>query len=435
MIEGAVVPLDELTRPDVVAADEPSTSRTAGRRRAGLGVALAVVVILGIVTVVRFGDDLRWAAAVVAADEPIVASDKTVLGDLWQTYKDTYVETGTSRTVDPQAEGVTTSEGESYTMMRAVWMDDQETFAESWQWTKDNLQRDDGLMAWKFGELADGTYGIQQDVGGGNSATDADVDIAFALLMAYSRWKEDNYLYDALPVIDSIWEKAVVRVDGRLVLAADDLARLDPDRVIVNPSYLAPYAYRVFAQVDEEHDWAALVDSSYGLLEDLQEQPLDAAATAGLPPDWVSIDRNTGEFSAVSDQQTTRFGYEALRLPWRLAVDHIWYGEERARLLLKGQVLLAREWTADHRLAAVYNRDGTPAADYESPAVYGGVMGFFEVTNPELAGQVYEEQLLPLYDADTRDVAENLGYYESNWVWFGMALHLDELPNLNVTQE
>ena len=418
--------------------DEARAGRRAPRRRSGAVLAFSAAVLLTVgagAAVAPVRDDIRRAVQLVAADEPIAPRDATVLADLWRAYEEDYVDPATGRTVDHQADGITTSEGQSYTMMRAVWMDDRQTFDAGWQWTKDNLQRRDGLMAWKFGERPDGSYGILRRVGGGNSATDADVDIAFALLMGYSRWKDDDLLYDALPVITAIWEKAVVRVDGRLVLAADDLQRLDRERVIVNPSYLAPYAYRVFAQVDEEHDWSALVDSSYALLEDLQDRPLDAGATAGLPPDWVSIDRRTGGYGAVGPEQTTRFGYEALRLPWRLALDHRWYGEERARALLEAQGELTRTWTADHRLAAVYGRDGMPAVDYESPAMYGGAIGHFAVTDPTLAEEVYTEELLPVYDVDRRDVAGDLGYYESNWVWFGMALHLDQLPNLNVSQE
>ena len=40
-----------------------------------------------------------------------------------------------------------------------------------------------------------------------------------------------------------------------------------------------------------------------------------------------------------------------------------------------------------------------------------------------------------LYDLDTGDLDEQLSNYDANWVWFGMALHLDELPNLNVSEE
>jgi endoglucanase len=420
--------------------DPAGPATTGTRRRHGRrGIAVAVVLAVGATVAggVHLADDVQRAAAVVASDEPMTASDDTVLADMWRVYKDTYVEPGTSRTMDLQNESITTSEGQSYTMLRAVWMDDQQTFADSWQWTKDNLQRDDSLLAWRFGQRPDGSYGVQEELGGDNSATDADVDVAFALLMAYSRWKQDDHLYDALPLIDAVWERSVVEVDGAPVLVANDIERLNRDRVLVNPSYLAPYAYRVFARVDPdpEHDWAGLVDSSYALLEELNRQPLGADRSAGLPADWVYVDRRTGEFSAPEGDLTTRFGYEALRLPWRLALDHAWYGEERARRLLERQVSLAREYTEQGRLVATYDRDGTPTADYEAPALYGGAMGYFQTVRPELAEQVYTDELLTFYDADTGDLTEPLGYYDSNWVWFGMALHLDELPNLNVTEE
>ena len=425
---------DELARPALPVGDQPAGGRPAARRWRTTGIALAAAVLVG-AAAIPLQDDVREAVEVVAADQPIIASDRTVLVDLWRVYRDIYVEEGSGRTVDHQAGGVTTSEGQSYTMLRAVWMDDQVTFRQSWQWTKDNLQRDDRLMAWSFGERSDGWFGVQEQVGGGNSATDADVDIAFALLMAYSRWKQDDYLYDALPLIEAIWEKSVVLVEGEPVLVANDLERLDPSEVLINPSYFAPYAYRVFERVDPERDWSGLVDNSYAVLTELQQQPLDAAQTAGLPPDWVAMDRLTGDLRAPDGELTTQFGYDALRLPWRLALDHRWYGEPRARQLLEGQRFLAQEWTDEHRLVATYERDGTPAAAYESPAMYGAAMGFFEVVRPELADDFYAEELRPLYDPDTRGVTGTLGYYGSNWVWFGMALHLDELPNLNVTQE
>ena len=426
---------DARVGPDELPDDETRPRRNAGRRaqrrRRGIAAAVAAAVAVTVVGGVTLADDVQRAAAVVAADEPMVASDKTLLTDLWRVYTETHLEPGTSRTMDLQNGSVTTSQGQSYTMLRAVWMDDQETFAASWQWTKDNLQRDDSLLAARFGERADGSYGIQDE----NSATDADVDVAFALLMAYSRWQEDDYLYDALPLVEAVWERSVVLVDGEPVLAADDLQRDNGAQVLVNPSYLAPYAYRVFARVDPRNDWLALTNNSYALLEELAQEPLDADRTAGLPPDWVSVDRRTGELSAVGGDLTTQFGRDALRLPWRLALDSTWYGEERALHLLEGQSALADSWTGQGRLVAAYDRDGTPAADSEAPAVYGGAMGYFDTVRPDLADEVYTEELLPLYDPDTGDLSGELSYYDSNWVWFGMALHLDELPNLNVSEE
>ncbi len=403
------------------------------RRRHSVAVVVVLAVLLSIVGGL-VQPALHRAIAAVAADRPMVRSQDAALTDLWRVYKDVYLQPGTRRTTDLQNGGITTSEGESYTMLRAVWMDDQQTFAASWQWTKDNLQRADHRLAWRFGKRPDGSYGVQTQIGGNNSATDADVDVAFALLMAYSRWKQDTYLYDALPLIASIWEKSVVLVGGRPVLTSDDVQPENPLKVLVNPSYFAPYAYRVFAKVDRHHQWQALTDNGYALLTQLDQKPLDARAAAGLPPDWVYLDRSTGQLSAVGGRLTTDFGYDALRLPWRLALDYSWYGDQRARRLLQRESLLARDWTRDHRLAAGYSRDGTPAAAYEAPAMYGGAMGYFTVIRPDLARAVYARELLPLYDPNTEGLSRPLSYYDSNWVWFGMALHLHQLPNLTVTQ-
>ncbi len=413
----------------------PGAARRAQRRRRRTAVVAVVAAAVSVVGGIRLADDVQRAAAVVAADQPVVASDKTLLTDLWRDYRQTHLEPGTGRTLVLQDGAVTTSQGQGDTMLRAVWMDDQETFARSWQWTKDNLQRDDALLASRFGERPDGSYGIQDELGGEDPVAGADVDVAFALLMAYSRWQQDDHLYDALPLVEAVWERSVVLVDGEPVLVAGDSERDDGSQLLVTPAAFAPYAYRVFARVDPQNDWPALVDNSYALLARLAGEPLDADRAAGLPPDRVTLDRRTGELSAVAGDVTTQSGQDALRLSWRLALDHAWYGDERALRLLEGQSVLADSWTDQGRLVAAYDRDGTPAADRESPAVYGGAMGYFDTVRPDLADEVYADELLPLYDADSGDLAEPLSNDDSNWVWFGMALHLDELPNLNVTEE
>ncbi len=364
-------------------------------------------------------------------DIPLVYAEKDMLQEMWHSYKKEYIEPGTNRTLDKQQNNITTSEGQSYTMLRAVWMDDQETFDKSWQWTKNNLQRDDALFSWKFGQLPGGTYGIQDNVGGQNTATDGDSDIALSLLMAYSRWKDDKYLYDAKPIIGSIWEREVVMINDKPVLVANNLERDNPQRVIVNPSYFSPYAYKVFAHVDKNHDWNGLSDNSYALLKQISESKLNTATSAGLPPDWVSIDRTTGEIQAVeSPGLTTRFSFDAIRTPWRLALDYAWFKDERSRQLLASYKHLGTEWQSKGQLVAAYNHNGTPAAVYETPATYGATMGYFKVIEPATATTIYKTKLSVLYDPDEQRHKQKLSYYDDNWSWFGTALYLDELPNL-----
>src|SRR5690606_5554171 len=77
----------------------------------------------------------------ISSMRPPEFSRKNMLQALWFNYKINYLEEDTFRSLDKQQGGITTSEGQSYTMLRAVWMDDKETFDRAWQWTKDNIQR------------------------------------------------------------------------------------------------------------------------------------------------------------------------------------------------------------------------------------------------------------------------------------------------------
>lgn len=367
---------------------------------------------------------------------PLVYSENTMLLELWNNYKANNIEPGTNRTLDKQQNNITTSEGQSYTMLRAVWVDDQDTFDKSWKWTKDNLQRDDKLMSWKFGVLPDGKYGIQDTVGGKNTATDGDSDIALALLMAYTRWNESKYLADAQPIIDNIWQKEVVFINNKPVLVSNDIERNNPDKVIVNPSYFSPYAYKVFADADPTHNWKSLADNSYDILKAVSSDKLDRSSSGGLPPDWVTMDRKTGSISASDNGSlTTDYSYDALRTPWRMALDYSWFKDERAKEVLNKYSLLNDEWNKNKKIYAKYSHDGKANADYESIAAYGGGLGYFKVIKPDTAKDIYKNKLQILYDPNGQRWKNEPGYYDDNWAWFGMALMEDALPNLTETKQ
>ncbi len=396
-------------------------------------VGLLVIVVIGIATGIFYAVNSGIISEPKTKyDQPLVFSEKQMMSGLWSSYKKNILEEGTLRALDKNQNGdfITTSEGQSYTMERAVWMDDQETFTKVWQWTKDNMQRqDDKLMSWKFGPLPDGKYGIQQEVGGQNTATDADVDIAYALIMASNRWKNDKYLYDALPIIKSIWQKEVVIINNEPVLVANDIERLDTNSVLINPSYFAPYAFRVFAKIDPDNDWQGLVDSSYDLLFATADATLDTPTSSGLSPNWARVNRTTGAV-APAPSMDSNYGYDAFRTPWRLALDYKYYKEPRAKQVLEKYTPLRNSWAKDKQLAAVYSHDGNVVSGESTPAAHGANLGYFIVTDPNKARDVYSSKLLTLYDPDTQEWKARQSYYDDNWAWFGMALYLDQLPNI-----
>ncbi len=365
--------------------------------------------------------------------EPVVFSPKTMLISLWNDYKREYVESS-GRTIDKQRDSVTTSEGQSYTMLRAVWLDDREAFDKSWEWTKDNLQRvDDNLFSWLYGEREDGSIGILTSMGGANSASDADTDIALALIFAYSRWREPAYLDEALPIIKDIWDREVVIIKGKPYLAANNIEKTRSlDSIVVNPSYFSPYAYRIFAYLDKENDWQGLIDTSYEVLQHSIRDRLDKEKSAFIPPDWILINRANGFiFPANAGDLSTNYSYDAMRIPFRIALDYIWNSEQRAKETLSMLNFFEKEWMERGIIYANYSHDGSVFSTYEAPGFYGGIIAYFNITNPASAAVIYEKKLKTLYSPDENGWRGSLSYYDDNWAWFGLAFYNDLLPNLS----
>lgn len=356
-----------------------------------------------------------------------------VLMATWEGYKRAFIP-DSGRVTDPRRGGETTSEGESYALLRAVWIDDRPTFDAVWQWTRAHLRtRGDALLSWLW----------HSDGGGGNvvdahSAADADEDTALALLMAGTRWADATDVVEGRRMLADIWNKEVAMVRGRPYLTAGDwaAAQADPGPVI-NPSYLAPYAYRVFARVDAAHDWTALVTTSYEVLDACTHAPLQEGRSVGLPPNWCALDRASGSavpFPAIIGADD--YGFDAFRVMWRVAVDAHWFAARQARDFLVSEGFLRSRWKQDGHLDAVYAHDGGDRQPSENLAVLGGDLGAFLGIDDAAATRILDGRLLSVVIHDSATAAhfdDARDYYEQNWAWFGVALASDSLPNLTLT--
>lgn len=365
--------------------------------------------------------------------QALVFSPQFMLSTLWESYKKNYWQPTDGRTIDHQRSDVTTSEGQSYTMLRAVWQDDKPTFDKTWQWTEANLKRSDSnLFSWLYGKRSDGSYGILTDQGGQNTATDADSDIALALIFASNRWGDNSYLDQAKNIISDIWNQEVVEINGKPYVSADNLEKSATQNILINPSYLSPYSYRIFAKLDPAHNWPAVIDTSYQVLQSSSSQNLDKQSSAGLPPDWVVLDKTTGKFAATGNSSlTTNYGFDALRVPFRVGLDFRYNNEPRAKAVLDSFGFLANQWQQNGRLAQTYGHDGNVVSDQESPSMYGAAIAYFQISRPDLEGDVYKNKLLTLYSPDFQDWKTRLSYYDDNWSWFGIAFYNNLLPNLS----
>jgi endo-1,4-beta-D-glucanase Y len=360
------------------------------------------------------------AAATQSADPHVI----TVLQEAWTGYKQGFIGPD-GRVADPTRGGITTSEGQSYALLRAVWMNDRATFDQVWHWTSANLlSRGDGDFASLWGN------GTVQDR---NSASDADSDIALALLYAGTRFGASTYTDAGRAVLAGMWHADVVAIGGMNVLTAGNWASAQQSPgPVLNPSYFAPYAYRTFARADRGHPWLTLVDSTYTMLDRCTSATLGGKVSAGLPPNWCAIDRATGQL--VSFPQITgsdNYGYDAFRVMWRVAVDARWNGEQRARDYLSRHDFLRARWAAAQRLDPVYAHDGTVVAGYDDPTVYGGDIGCFLDIDPAAATQVEQRLLSSFQAAAPAHFGDPGNYFEQNWAWFGLALASGLATNLD----
>jgi endo-1,4-beta-D-glucanase Y len=81
---------------------------------------------------------------------PLDFSTIALLNSTWQNYQKQYLEPNDLRTLDPSRGSITTSEGQGYTMLRAVWVGDKNVFDTEDAWTKNNLQhKNDHLFSWQ----------------------------------------------------------------------------------------------------------------------------------------------------------------------------------------------------------------------------------------------------------------------------------------------
>lgn len=349
-----------------------------------------------------------------------VKTPERVIDTSWISYKKNFIKEG--RVIDPQTNNSTTSEGQSYALLRAVWLDDKEAFNQIYTWTKENLLQKNGMHAWKYenGKIVEKGF-----------ATDADQDIALALLFASQKWGNATYRDDAKKLLNSIWIEAVVNVRNEPYLIAGSWADKDK-QFIVNPSYLSPASYKIFAQADRSHDWKQLSDSSYRVLSSCTSIALDDKHGV-LPPDWCAIEKSTLKASQPSEEpRGVGYGYDAIRVPWRIALDYQWFRDPKAKQYLATLTILSDEWNTSNKLAATYTHDGRVSDNYESVAAYGGTIGYFIVMDPKAANVLYREKILKkFYEDKGRSYFDDPNnYYTQNWGWFGTALANHQLPNL-----
>lgn len=321
------------------------------------------------------------------------------------------------RIIDPDKENITTSEGQSYMLIRSLVMDDKKTFDLVYSWTKNNLQRKDKLFAWLWGKNKNGEYKILDN----NSATDADVDTACALLLAYERWGGHKYLKEAIPIIHSIWDNETKNIGNHLVLMPG-VEQTNSKKVEVNPSYFSPYAFRFFQKYDNLHDWNSLIDSSYYYLS-----KVTSLTETGLPPNWFLIidseDDGPNEGHIIlEDSPRSDFSYDSIRVFLRTYLDYIESGEKRALPILKKSKFLVDEWKKTKNFYVDYQKNGQLSDKVKFTGSIAVLVPAIALYDRASALKIYESEVKPHFSNEDYWKTQT-SYYGKNLSWFGCYLY------------
>jgi endo-1,4-beta-D-glucanase Y len=314
----------------------------------------------------------------------------------------------------------TVSEGIAYGMLLAVFADDQPTFDKLWQYAK----------LWPDANGLINAAGTQ--VAGTGGATDADEDMAFALIMADARWKghgslTTNYIDLAKTQIGLIWAHEVDHTRNDVLMPGDQFA----DGSVINISYFAPAFYRVFGRVaGTTANWMHTVDTTYTVIvATLNAQ--NGNATNGLVPAWSTP---AGvPMSPAGQSMPTYHQLDSCRTPFRIGQDWCWNADQRALTYLKA----IDSFYSGVTVAAMvdgYDLNGTPhpqnvtsggprAASFVGPAGVGAMAT--GATYATLRDQAYASV------ATLTDLAGS-SYYQESWTALSLQMMTGVMRDLTV---
>lgn len=298
----------------------------------------------------------------------------------------------TGRVVRADQGGDTVSEGQSYGLLLAEAAGRTAEAARIWEWTREHLQRPDGLLAFHAspsGRIIDRA-----------SATDADLVTAWALVRIPRLRPTGAAIAKAI-----LARETVLLPDGHILLAAGDWATGRP--ASLNPSYWVLPAVAGLAAAVPDHRWASVRGGA--------EEALGTLTGGGvlLPPDWARDDG--GRLSATPAPNRAvpdvRYSFDAQRcLVWMAAAPG---GPGAGRYA----ALLQRESTA---AASSLRQDGTTIDTRPSPLAVVAAAAAEHAAGDDAS----EHRLLDEADAIEQG---NPTYYGAAWVALGRVLLTTDL--------
>ncbi|MFJ4632919.1 glycosyl hydrolase family 8 [Streptomyces sp. NPDC088847] len=203
-----------------------------------------------------------------------------------------------------------------------------------------------------------------KSVNGSDSATDGDLEIAYALLLAAKQWgNTGTYDYDQLAVrrINAI--KASEVVSGTKLMNLGDWSEGTYNNISRTSDWL-PGHFKAFRKATGDAAWDQILAKHQSLLADLQSK---YAASTGLLPDFV-VDTNTSSprpapGEVLESPLDGAYSWNACRDPWRLGVDALTTGDAKSLAAVRKMNFWIKQTTGGdpNKIQAGYKLNGSVA--------------------------------------------------------------------------
>ncbi|MGX1309723.1 endo-1,4-beta-D-glucanase Y [Amorphus suaedae] len=204
----------------------------------------------------------------------------SITADEWNAYRSAFMKPS-GRVVDFENGMVSHSEGQGYGMLLAVEAGARDDFALIWGFARDEMRMPSApLFYWKWNPF---TVPPIEDR---NDASDGDIFIAWALLLAGLKWEERGYVDESAAIIRVVAQNLIYRRREATLLKpglkgfSEEEQRDGP---VVNLSYWIYPAFPYFNLVLPDGMWRALIESGLGLTL------ASASGRYMLPSNWTSV--------------------------------------------------------------------------------------------------------------------------------------------------
>lgn len=322
----------------------------------------------------------------------------------WDHFKAQFVSED-GRVISNDDDGTRTySEGQAYGLFFALVANDRKGFDAILRWTENNLSGGDlaaRLPAWLWGRRPDGTWGVIDS----NSASDADLWIAYALGEAGRIWKTPRYhdLGARLAMRLLAEETADLPGLGVTLLPAPRGFVEAEGRWKLNPSYLPLQVMHRLAALYPHAAWKPLAQSS--------EKVIAGASPKGFAPDWILYDAKLGFLVDEKGKEKGQGGYNAIRV-------YLWVGMQHASSPGRKALL-----SALGGMARYVREQGHPPESIDvlsGQAAAAGPSGFSAAMLPFLRAQGDDAALEAQRRRLTANPVRPNAYYEQTLALFGL---------------